>query len=239
MDDSTRVHSQARTLALSTSLYLLVAALQPAHASLVINELDYDQPGTDNAEFIELLNTGDSAISLTGYSLQLINGTTASPYNSFGLLDIMLPPGAYYVLCANQETTVNCNQDVSPNTNLMQNGAPDAVALLWFETLIDSLSYEGDLGIYTEGSGAGLLDTGTLAYLGLSRHPDGIDSNWNDTDFSMRCITPGYHNSPDAADCTTPVTVAPPDPVPLPPAILLMASGLAGLLHFGRKKRKN
>ena len=34
-----------------------------ARGQLVINEVDYDQPGTDSAEFIELLNTGPGTIS--------------------------------------------------------------------------------------------------------------------------------------------------------------------------------
>ncbi len=35
-------------------------------AAVVINEIDYDQPGTDTAEFIELFNSGSSAVSLAG-----------------------------------------------------------------------------------------------------------------------------------------------------------------------------
>ena len=32
--------------------------------TLVINEIDYDQPGSDVAEFVELLNVSDAAVNL-------------------------------------------------------------------------------------------------------------------------------------------------------------------------------
>ena len=47
-----------------------------SHAAVVINEIDYDQPGTDTAEFIELFNSSSSIISLDNYSIDLINGST-------------------------------------------------------------------------------------------------------------------------------------------------------------------
>jgi len=41
---------------------------------LVINEVDYDQPGTDLAEFVEIYNSGASPVSLQDISLVLPNG---------------------------------------------------------------------------------------------------------------------------------------------------------------------
>ena len=35
-----------------------------SNAAVIINEIDYDQPGTDTAEFIELFNSDTSEISL-------------------------------------------------------------------------------------------------------------------------------------------------------------------------------
>lgn len=215
---------------------MLLAMSSPASASLVINEFDYDQASTDSSEFIELINNGPSELSLTGYVLQLINGSGETPYATFTLPDATLNAGSYYVLCANSDTVPLCDQDLSPNTNLIQNG-PDAITLLFGDTIVDTVSYKGDMGIYTEGSGSTLADN-SGDYLGLSRYPDGMDSNWNSNDFSLRCITPGAANSIDASDCSAPTADAP-STVPIPPAFLLMASGLAGLFHFGRKKRRN
>lgn len=215
---------------------MLLAMSSSANASLIINEFDYDQASTDSSEFIELVNNGPGELSLTGYILQLINGSGETPYATFTLPDVTLHAGSYYVLCANSETVPLCDQDLSPNTNLIQNG-PDAITLLFNGAIADTVSYRGDMGIYTEGSGSTLADSAG-DYLGLSRFPDGIDSNWNSSDFSLRCITPGTANSSETENCSAPTADAP-STVPVPPAFLLMASGLAGLFYFGRNRRKN
>ena len=77
-------------------------------------------------------------------------------------------------------------------------------------TLWDAVSYEGNTGApYTEGSGTGLDDNGVSANSGISRYPDGTDTNVNNVDLSVRCITPGTANSEANAGCQTPVAVAP------------------------------
>jgi predicted extracellular nuclease len=165
--------------------------------SLVINEVDYDQPSADTAEFLELRNVSASAISLDSYQVELVNGTGggAGLYQTIDLPNVTLAAGDYYVVCANAATTANCDLDVSPDTNLIQNGAPDAIGLRESGTLIDALSYEGDSGSpYTEGSGAGLEDDPSLADKGLSRCPDGFDTDHNNADFGYQDRTPGAAN---------------------------------------------
>lgn len=52
-----------------------------------------------------------------------------------------------------------CDLDVAPDSNLIQNGDPDAVAISLGGTIVDTVSYRGNTGApYTEGSGAGLDD---------------------------------------------------------------------------------
>ena len=94
-------------------------------------EIDYDQPGSDTAEFVELYNAGSSSVNLGGFSLELVNGTGggASIYNTIALPSVTLAAGDYFVICANAATAANCDLDGSPNTNFIQNGAPDAVCL--------------------------------------------------------------------------------------------------------------
>jgi predicted extracellular nuclease len=169
---------------------------------LVINEIDYDQPGTDAAEFIEIRNNGDTSVDLTGWALELVNGTGggAALYSTIDLSGFNLVAGGYFVVCANASTVANCDLDVSPDTNLIQNGAPDAVGLRFNGELIDAVSYEGDTGApYTEGSGAGLVDDGANADEGISRCPDGVDTDQNSVDFVLTGITPGSEN-----DCAPP-----------------------------------
>jgi uncharacterized protein len=172
---------------------------------LVINEIDYDQPGTDAAEFIEIRNNGGAPVNLDPVVIELVNGTGTVVYQTIDLPNVNLAPGAYFVVCANNTTTPNCNMDVAPNTDLVQNGAPDAVALRWNGILVDTVSYEGDTGVpYTETSGSGLTDNNSDDFVGLSRLPDGTDTGVNNTDLSLRCITPGAANVATTVPCSAP-----------------------------------
>lgn len=184
------------------------AAVPAAAAFLMINEIDYDQPSTDTAEFIELKNADTVPVNLDDYSLQLVNGNGASVYITVDLPAFMLAPGGYYVVCADAATVQPCDLDVLPDSNLIQNGAPDAVALVFDGQVIDSVSYEGDTDApYTEGSGTGLVDDPNEPEAGLSRLPDGVDTNQNNVDFSFRCDTPGEVNTEASTDCSIPPSI--------------------------------
>lgn len=171
---------------------------------IVINEVDYDQPGTDAAEFVELKNVSGSDIDLGGYVLQLINGNGGTTYQSFNLPAGVLADGDYFVVCGDSANTPNCDMDVSPNTNLVQNGGPDGVILLNGTDLVDGVSYEGDIPGVVEGSGAGLSDSGSVEFVSISRIPDGADSDQNNVDFGFVCTTPGVTNSTTASGCADP-----------------------------------
>ncbi len=163
--------------------------------SLVINEVDYDQPGTDDAEFIELYNNGAVTVNLDNYSLDLINGSGATAYDNVDLPDVDLAPGEYFVICGTNSSVPNCDfVGFTQSENLIQNGAPDAIALLFNGNQVDALSYEGDVPGFVEGTGVAVGDNNTDAGLGLSRLPNGTDTDDNNTDFGLVCITPGAPN---------------------------------------------
>jgi predicted extracellular nuclease len=173
-------------------------------AALVINEIDYDQPSTDTAEFVEIRNNDSVSVDLSSYSIQMINGSGGAQYRFFTLPAVNLAAGDYFVLCGNAANTPNCDMDVTPDSDLIQNGSPDAVALLFGTTIVDTVSYEGNtVAPYTEGSGTGLEDPGTTGSvnLGISRFPDGADTDQNNVDLSTRCITPGQANSSSTSEC--------------------------------------
>ncbi len=176
------------------------AAPPPA---LVINEVDYDQPGIDTAEFIEILNRGSSAVSLANVSVVLVDGNGGVNYQTYNLpAAVSLAAGDYFVVCANTATTINCDLDVTPDTNLIQNGNPDAIALRFGSVLIDAVSYEGNtIAPYTEGTGTIAPDDAAAPGIGLSRSPDGTDSNNNNADFAQRCISPGIANLSTSTNC--------------------------------------
>jgi predicted extracellular nuclease len=194
---------------------LVLFGAQPITAAVVLNEIDYDQPGTDIAEFIELKNTGPGDVDLGGYKVELVNGSGggAAIYQTITLPSVILPAGGYYVICANGVNTNPCNLDVAPNTDLVQNGSPDAVGLRdALGALIDAVSYEGNTGApYTEGTGTAVAasDDNINSFLGMSRFPDGTDTNNNTADWSLRCITPGAANASTNANCEPPTPTIP------------------------------
>jgi len=181
--------------------------------TLVINEIDYDQPSTDTAEFLELKNVGSTPINLSGYTVELVNGSGggAAVYKTISLPNVNLAANGYFVICANSANTPNCNLDEAPDTDLIQNGAPDAVGLRLSGTLVDAASYEGNSGApYTEGSGAGTDTAAAGTAQSLSRCPDGSDSDQNIVDLILRDSTPGAANNCPGVD--TPPTVTTTNP---------------------------
>jgi len=200
---ATQVADQDETPDNMASDYLFSFDTNPVVAAdLVINEIDYDQPGGDTQEFVEILNKGETPIDLAGHKLVLINGNGGSIYQTVDLPSFVLAAGDYYVICEDASTVYNCDLDI---INSIQNGAPDGVALFAGTTLLDTVSYEGNLDApYTEGDGTGLSDSSSAPYLSISRTPDGADSNVNNVDFSRRCITPGFANGVESTDCVDP-----------------------------------
>jgi predicted extracellular nuclease len=187
-------------------LCLSASAHAQSPAGLVINEIDYDQAGTDTTEFVEIRNNGSAAADLDPYTLRLVNGNAGGSvvYTSVNLPAVPLAAGATYVVCGNQTTVTECDLDGGANTDFIQNGAPDAVGLVVGEsTLVDAVSYEGTVPGYTEGAGAP-ADSGSANFLSISRIANSVDTNDNAADFRLVCSTPGAANAVTAEDCTDP-----------------------------------
>jgi predicted extracellular nuclease len=130
---------------------------------IVINEVDADQPGTDVAEFVELYDGGVGNSPLDGLSIVLFNGNGDVSYAAFDLSGQQTDEDGYFVLCGNAENVSGCGLEVSPATNLIQNG-PDAVALFQAQAsafpngtpvtttnLIDALVYDNTASNPDEG----------------------------------------------------------------------------------------
>lgn len=107
---------------------LTLALATVSHADILINEVDADQTSTDIAEFVELFDGGNGNQSLDGYSLVFYNGSNDLSYQAFSLDGYSTNSDGYFVLCGDAAQVANCDLDVSPDSNLIQNGA-DAVAL--------------------------------------------------------------------------------------------------------------
>jgi hypothetical protein len=181
---------------------------------LVINEVDYSQPGTDTTEYVEILNASSAPIDLTNYSLVLVNGALAppAPYLTLPLGAGTLMPGQYLVVATTTVTIPTGALRINfanPSDNV-QNGAPDGMALVntSTNTIVDALSYEGPImNASIPGVGTVSLVEGTVlptatadsdtATASLCRIPNGTDTNNAATDWRVcTTVTPGAANTP-------------------------------------------
>lgn len=205
-----------------------------SHAAIVINEIDYDQPGTDNAEFIEIFNSGAASVSLDNYSIDLINGSTSASYLSIDLTGFSINTGGYFVMCDDGALVANCDYVFTTSSGWFQNGAPDGIALYDNGTLLDSLTYEGVITPFTEGTALSISDNNT-DIISIARIPDGFDSDDNDANFRLGCITPGSANIAGSGDCSISAATGI-NAVPIPAAAWLFGTGLIGLAGFARRR---
>jgi hypothetical protein len=156
-------------------------------AKLVINEVDYDQVGTDANGFVEIHNAGNAAVDLTGIDLVAVNGGDGAEYDREHLTGT-LAAGGYLAVAIE-----------------LQNGAPDGVALIDGATLLDALSYEGAITAATIGGQVYNLVEGTVlaatvadsntADGSLIRNPDGKDTDDAASDWAFTTtVTRGAAN---------------------------------------------
>lgn len=185
---------------------------------LMINEIDYDQIGTDNAEFIELYNPTTAPVDLTDLAIVLINGSNNAEYRRVPLGPASsIPAGGYLVIATStvtvQGTGVRYTPPTSawPATDAFQNGAPDGIALVNTAnlTVIDKLSYEGGMTAVTitgfpdpvnlvemTALAAAVADS-NAAVGSIARIPNGMDTNNSSVDWRFTSvITPGSANMP-------------------------------------------
>ena len=100
--------------------------------TLEITEIDYDQPGTDAAEFVELHNFGAAALDVAGFQLVVLNQTGAvqgSPVSLTG------------TLAAGARIFFGVGAGTAGALPTMQQGPDDAVALIGNGALIDGVVY--------------------------------------------------------------------------------------------------
>ncbi len=109
-----------------------------------INEFHYDNAGTDTGEFFEI--AGTAGTNLSGWSVIGYNGNGGTTYATVPLSGILPDQQAGF-------------GTLSFNMVGMQNGSPDALALVdGTGTVIELLSYEGVL-TGTDGAASGLTST--------------------------------------------------------------------------------
>jgi hypothetical protein len=203
---------------------LMAAALLPGagcHASTVISELFYDAAGADNGlVFVELFGT--TGTLLDGMLLEGVNGGDGTVYRSISLSG-EIPADGIFVIADDRGdgTSLVADFDLVAEVDF-QNG-PDSIVLRNAAGVLDALGYGDFTASVFAGEGDAAIDVN--AGRSLVRLDPLVDSNNNAADFSV-LGTPTPGSIPVAA-------------VPVPPALVLFMSGMAGLLGIGRRKPVN
>jgi hypothetical protein len=184
-----------------------IAVLEQPAGSLVLNEVDYDQPSVDTAEFVEIYNGTMTTISLAGYALLEVNGSDGSVYDTVDLAPAgSLAPGQFLVVHGGGVTPAGGALSLVVSGFVVQNGAPDGLALVDGAAMVDAMCYEGSMtsvdlgapyGVVSLVSGTAIpeADTGTGTQ-SLARLLDGVDTGNDDADWSRTTtLTPGAPNT--------------------------------------------
>ena len=176
-----------------------VSALTPQAATLLVNEIDYDQAGsTDTTEFVEILNPGTAAVDLADYRFELVDGADDEPYQSVDGSG-QLAGGAFLVLA--KQAVIDTADFLPAGTltlaltgNSITNG-PDGVRVVRRTDgrVVDAVHYEGVVPGAGEGTPAP-RDPST-ATTSIGRCPAGFDSDDNGLDFRAMTATPGAANT--------------------------------------------
>ncbi len=180
-------------------------------ASIIINEIDADTPGSDALEFIELFDGGIGNSPLDGLVVVLYNGSNDQSYNAIDLDGQSTDDNGYFVI-GNSGVV---NVDLVLSNNGLQNGA-DAVALyqdnassfpngtaVSTNNLVDAIVY--DTNDADDAELLVLLNAGQLQVNeggngdkdneSLQRLPNGSGGNLNTDTYTPAIPTPGAANS--------------------------------------------
>ncbi|MBB1472914.1 endonuclease [Luteimonas sp. MC1782] len=135
------------TLAVRCAIALAAFAALPANADVFVNEIHYDNAGTDAGEAIEIVASAGE--SLAGYQVVLYNGSNNSSYSTTPV------PAGNLVACGGQVRLATINYPLDG----LQNGSPDGIALVDPQgNVVQFLSYEGTMTALN-GPAAGLTST--------------------------------------------------------------------------------
>lgn len=153
-------------------------------SNVVINEVYYNSPGTDTGTFCEL--KGPPGLSLDGYALAIYNKNGALTGTIF--LSGSIPASGYFVVA--QDTSVPFYNQIHSATDLVNTGG--SLILEHDGLTLDALSYGNPAVVLGEGQSA--PSAGGSVAEGLSRIPNGQDTQNNAQDFVRHALTPGASN---------------------------------------------
>jgi hypothetical protein len=199
----------------STSSGQAACEAAPNSGTVVINEIFYDAVGPDvragnsgatSPSFIEL--EGTPGMDISGFSVELINGSNGQVYNTFVLaagttLDgngfavlAMDVPDSYLSYAAPSYTNVYyVLTEYAGGTDAMQNGQDNVVLKDASSAQVDAVGY-GDFSATPQHfAGEGSAVAATISGRSLGRAPGASDTDDNAVDFLSYYPTPGLDNA--------------------------------------------
>jgi len=167
-----------------------------AASQLRLNEVDYDQEGADETEFVEIFNSSAGAVDLQSFAVEILD---IHGYGVSHRIDLSpagtLPAGGYLVVGrqALLDTVDNGALEVAfPLDQEMLEDYQAGIRISFRSRYVDGVAYGGHVPGIEEGSPVTTGDQGTGS---LSRCPDGHDTDRNDMDFrTVPTQTPGSAN---------------------------------------------
>jgi len=212
------IRKSAATITPCLLAFAGILSASAVQAQTVISEVLYDAAGTDNGNvFVELF--GLPGTMLDGVLLEGVNGSDGSVYSSIPLSGVIPADGIFVIGDDSGDgTTLVQNADLVIDVDF-QNG-PDSIVLRSVDVILDALGYGDFAGGVFAGEGNAAPDV--AAGFSLARLNPLIDSDDNLADFvALEVPTPG----------DIPVSA-----VPVPPAVMLFLSGVAGLAGVARRR---
>lgn len=206
------------------ALALVVGAPAVGRAGVTISEILYDADGPDDGKtFVELF--GPAGFSLTGWSLEGVNGSGGGRTHFVDLSSLTFPADGFLVVADSKAgaSAIPGADFLVPDFDL-QNG-PDSLVLFAGSVVADAVGY-GAFGAGDVFAGEGLPAPDVSAGYSLARRYADLDTGDNATDFvPLANPTPGTGTLGEAV------------PTPEPGAFLLFGSGLV-LVALRRARRR-
>lgn len=195
-------------------VFLVLSTSFICSASIIfINEIHYDNAGTDQNEFFEIM--GVAGLDLSGWQVELYNGSNGETYGSIIHLSGVLADSHHGFGFASFYPTS------------FQNGGPDGLALIDNNGVVQQfLSYEGVITA-TAGSAYGLtsIDIGinesSSTPANFSLQLTGSSKNYQDFTWQAMAHTSGFINSGQVLKTNQTATISVSEPMTV--ILLLMA----------------
>jgi uncharacterized protein len=192
----------------------LVQMSLTAQAGVVISQIYGGQGNVFNQDYVELFNNGNTAVDISGWSVQYSSATGTGNFSANGITTLsgLLQPGQYYLAglrsaangsvlptpdTSNNATDMSGTNGkvvlVNSSTGLACNGGSTACSPAQLAQIVDLVGY-GSANFF-EGSAASAISSSTAL---LRKNNGCLDTNQNGSDFSTG--TPAPRNSSSAVN---------------------------------------